>query len=468
MSTRTGEATVSVLSRLGLASSRGSGRVLRFGGGRPLCRVVLAIVAVSISHIPRAHAAGRGPGRQVEPVCSRLALSPTFGEDGTAFCAGELHGGLGSSGGTESFVMFRSSDGGVSWTKVPAEGLTPLGPLDQIGQLFLSPVFQQDRRIFVRTAGGIYVSTDDGRTFIVADPAAPYDHQNDFTVALDPATPGRAARGVGLYASSRLSSKIDPPLRTPIVGAAGDDKGFFFGPSRSLTDAYVVARDGSESVVPLGPLAVYGCEPSLLCVRRLWELPAGHDFVDAGSVATAGEHPMLYVVTRTTNFETGQSWPVIFRSLDGGATFVPWRALNDLVTDLLDKGRFEPTVSIAENPALADRVYVLISAGPPLRGRNRETVPPNPPAQQLFLSIDGGQRFERVNFALGYWQRGQRGALPWNDAPMPGQRTPLAVADDGRMFALGTTTPRAERDSSTVFCSVDAGKTWRRFCPTGT
>lgn len=84
-----------------------------------------------------------------------ITFSPAYESDHTVFAMGL--GGRCAFATCES-VLFRSTDGGGSWTRLAAQGL-------YASQLLLPPTYPAERRLFASGGHGLFVSLDDGETF---------------------------------------------------------------------------------------------------------------------------------------------------------------------------------------------------------------------------------------------------------------------------------------------------------------
>ncbi|MBV8194406.1 MAG: RNA polymerase sigma factor, partial [Candidatus Dormibacteraeota bacterium] len=148
----------------------------------------------SIGHGRGSHAPGSGgpavsnavhglvdPGQgaqQQDVVFTSITPSPNYGSDHTAYASGSLANGCGR---PTCPVLFRTTDGGSTWSSLQATGF--LG-----GPVLLAPSFPEDPSLFVAGPAGLQRSDDRGATFttVVPAPAAP--------AAIDPASPPGDAR----------------------------------------------------------------------------------------------------------------------------------------------------------------------------------------------------------------------------------------------------------------------------------
>ncbi|MDQ3756709.1 MAG: sigma-70 family RNA polymerase sigma factor [Actinomycetota bacterium] len=83
----------------------------------------------------------------------QFTASPSYADDRTVFAAGRERDCSSQISGC--LTLSKSTDGGVTWTRLPAEGF-PGGPV------LLPPAYPRDPRIF---AGSLFVSEDGGATF---------------------------------------------------------------------------------------------------------------------------------------------------------------------------------------------------------------------------------------------------------------------------------------------------------------
>jgi RNA polymerase sigma-70 factor (ECF subfamily) len=96
----------------------------------------------------------RGVKNPEEAQITSVTMSPNFERDRTVFAAG-----LARCVGRCGPVLFRSTDAGATWTRLPACGLAGTS-------LLLPPAYGEgDSRIFAMAPSGLQVSTDAGRTF---------------------------------------------------------------------------------------------------------------------------------------------------------------------------------------------------------------------------------------------------------------------------------------------------------------
>jgi RNA polymerase sigma-70 factor (ECF subfamily) len=109
---------------------------------------------------------GDGATVPEDAVFTSMTASPSYDHDGTIFATGTVAQGCAYG---PCAVVFRSTDRGASWARLPATGFTG-------GSVLLSPSYPQDPRIFVAGREALLVSNDWGATFtpqtIIGGPAA--------------------------------------------------------------------------------------------------------------------------------------------------------------------------------------------------------------------------------------------------------------------------------------------------------
>lgn len=98
--------------------------------------------------------------RPEDAVLTEFAASPSYDRDGTVFAVGSVGEGCAYA---PCAVAFRSTDRGVSWTRLEAVGF-------QGGALLLPSSYPADPRIFAAGPTALQVSHDGGRTFAAVAP----------------------------------------------------------------------------------------------------------------------------------------------------------------------------------------------------------------------------------------------------------------------------------------------------------
>lgn len=349
------------------------------------------------------------PGQDVrQPEDARLsavAISPNFDRDRTMFAAGRPARKCDT--GACVPVLFRSSDGGSTWERLAAAGLT--GNL----QILLPPRFGRgDPRMFVRGVGGLQVSEDGGATFIPATPDDPLGAGSASVASTFGSSGCRIAGGCGILVGATALTLYDDHLRAsgPAPYAVG------VGPTHpAYSPDY--ARDG---LVVVGGYrkdhltrqwgTVYRCAGAACTVYELGALLTPRiafalDFARSGVVYAFGDG--------------GWIWASTDRAASFSRTAIPWGdasrtgvSMRDLVPG--EEGRVYAAV-------WPDGVYVS-----PDRGAT--------------WSLGRDPLFER---GLGAFERG----LGAESLAVSGRYVLAALSWAG----LG--------------CSVDGGRTWAPRCP---
>jgi hypothetical protein len=104
------------------------------------------------------------PGHQASQQDTQvysMTPSPHYAQDHTVFAAGAVYTGCLAMNACPA--LFRSGDGGASWTMLPAAGYTG-------GSVILPAAYPADPTIFVSGQAGLQRSDDGGRTFLTVVP----------------------------------------------------------------------------------------------------------------------------------------------------------------------------------------------------------------------------------------------------------------------------------------------------------
>jgi hypothetical protein len=379
--------------------------------------------------------------------CSELALSPTFATDGTAVCAGVSVDR--STGVAIAATVFVTTDKGHSWRKASATGIAISRSDDYVRGVVLSPRYSSDHMVFVQLArAGLFSSVDRGESFTLVSPlglgrVTPY-------VAI-PSVLGAAARPLLLHANAAgndVSMQVDPASRAlaPVAGTPGADREFAVSP-RYATDglAFAAAEVTSADGTSTSP-AVYACNAGFACADQRFLGPARATF-DRLRVLPAATPSGFVVVVQALVGATPRMW----RSVDGGRTFQPWKSVNAIVATF---GSGPSQLAVAADPAAPNRMYLRTSWISP-HG--------SPPDDQVFVSTDAGSRWTRVAYGTMVGLR-HTGAIP--PTSTGGYRDTaaglLAAGGGGRLFML--TGDRGSPEYTGPYCSRDGGRSWARFC----
>ena len=386
----------------------------------------------------------------VEP-CAQFAASPDFATDHIAYCAGHLRDR--TTGNTTGIAVYRTVDGGRTWTKAAAAGLAH----DAYARVrHLSVV---DGELFIQVGNsGLFQSTDGGDTFSLIGPLA-WGYVTPF-VATAPATllPLPSAGSRALFAMAldggedgdpNKSAIIDPLTRSqsPVVGTPARDRAF------AVPDTF--AQDGTAFAVAdrgIGldaRVEVYRCDGAFVCDDLLYAFPQRWTFDRIWLSRSFATTRTVYVSTRSLN-----GHGVLWWSRDAGRTWSRWQSAERLLTPVV-RAKGYPLYALATGPART--LYLRLSYRPDA-GRSV------PPAEQLYRSADGGATWTLVAYGRTAEQRGPRGVMP-TDSPLVGTLDgiipsgALTVAGQGTLFTLGKTGSYAG-----LYCSWDGGRRWQRTC----
>lgn len=390
---------------------------------------------------------GRTPGRAAADVpgfdCRLIAFSPVFDEDRTAFCAGLDVNVLKR---TIQASFFVTQDGGETWRRTAAEGLAT-ATTSRPEQLVVSPLFETDSAAFLHTDEGIWKTTDLGESFTLVDSLA-----NPGVGRLAPIVETIGGeRTVFAFANAELTSKIDPPLHVPMLAAPEPEVRFVIQDGTAL----VVTRRGGDPP----QVVLFSCNAALVCSEKLFEFPEGFEFGNIWLGPQTDGSRSLFVETLRP-IEPGITRPVLWRSDDGGDTYVEWNAVNRLIDPIEEAGGRDARVGLVHDPARPSRMLLRISYAPQTRERVSRS---NPPGEQIFASHDGGETWKRIAYGLNFKQSGRPGTLPWNHVNQQSEAH-LAFGEQGRLFALGETFAAPPDGYTGPFCSLDGARTWSKTC----
>lgn len=408
-----------------------------------------AVQSALLPTFPAAAAAAR-------PACREIAVSPAFAKDHSALCSQLI------TAGTMALSLYRTRDGGRSWSKVAAKGLAFDATTPFQVQPQFSPRFATDHRVVVTTNTGMYATTDLGDSFALVD-ARTQSGGLDNPV-LYAGAPGTLAPAFGSHPTFSVVAGLQPArvglgtsIHQPVLGVPGGTVEFIV-PTSAAPSAPVLAMSSehpdqtSSAVVRV----LWGCTDDLTCTERryafapdviptrFWRLPlTGH----RSSLAVVAGH---------------KSETQAFLSDDNGMTFRRWSSLEKLIAPVATHGGVEG-VNLAYDTALPGRVYARIIGA--TRVKWDKTAPPR---EQVFRSDNGGATWRRVGYQLDIRQAGRRGNLPWNTTAFGYTEdvASFALTPDGRLLVPAAITGASGMvpGSASVYCSLDGGATWRSLC----
>lgn len=464
----------------------------------------LAVVAALVLTTPSPGTAGQ----VYAPRCHRLALSPAFAKDGTAFCvtwvrkpatySTPVPGLVQPTPGTKDVGLYRTTDRGQSWRRLETD--LPWDVDTVPGGLALSPLYATDKLLAIHVSNfGVYTSSDGGEHFVPADPAAvtafgrpPFGgYLTPFTQTAGPRTSAAFAFFDPSVALAEQDPNHDPLLRAgwngnsaivpapgghvPVTGAPGlSQSGFQL--SRTFGaggDGYVLTTHVESYEGLLAATwrwALWACGATLDCTEQRTVFPDNWGAWDLVLRDPAGRRLGILLAERLTGEQDRPPRLRAWESADGGATWRPWAALERILAPFVRAAerapRFTaqvPAVYVAVEPAKQQRVVVRVTgAWTDAEGKPVDASPYLPsPGEQVWVSDDGGTTFRRTAYGPSYAQRG-RGTLPWQGADATSDLT-LEVAPDGRIFTDGFETRRGRVVYAGLYCSRD-GRRWARFC----
>jgi hypothetical protein len=244
-------------------------------------------------------------------VAFEFASSPAYDSDHTVFAAASERSDSCNSANGVCPLLYRSTDGGVSWTLLPAQGRG-------IGRILLPPAYPNDPRIF--SAGlTLSVSADGGHTFTTVAPASGPASMSPLFSDGDPRI---------LFGSDRALLVPQPmqyldgmagtiPLRVPLPQSAIPLQFWFphdrdFAADRRMLVAAVEAPRPTGDLVAQATRLVVNSSTIYSCTDQACDL-----VVDLG----AENMPKRAWTGRDTVFVGGSR--ALHRSVDGGRSFVP-------------------------------------------------------------------------------------------------------------------------------------------------
>lgn len=374
------------------------------------------------------------------PFCHVMDVSPSFATDRTAFCGYAADSTL---------VVYRTTDAGRAWTRTDSVVLrVPDG--SRTRQLVVSADYANDRSVFLATDTTLYVSRDEGETFLPLDRiAGDGSGRRVFTRYLDMtvATPVPYVA----FAAYQSPARLSPPLHEAVPAALPANTDRFLIPSKvtASSEPLLIAFSGSGGV---NVRSVYACTVTLACQTKRANVPGNAEVTGAWLSPSYSTDHTLYVATAANGF-------TFYRSTDAGASFHPWAPVNAALRPIT-KELVRRRLPAAAPPALGfgpgGRVYLRVVPGFVDDGRL-------PPYQVIFRSTDRGARWQQVAWSYDTGGR-RRGTLPFLTAAhtTTENSAQLVVTPDGRLFAIGTA---RQGEDTGPWCSVDGGVRWYRLCP---
>lgn len=409
-------------------------------GGR---RFSLLLAAVAL--FPPAAGTAAPPTR---PQCQAVAFSPAFGRDRTVFCATVDPSGT---------FVWKSTDRGRTWERRGRVGVGA-DPAVLTG-LLVSPLYEKDRRVYV-TAGALYGSGDDARTFeVVSDrgetrgrlrayadswPSPPGTHLPAMTPHVSLVHASNSVLGQAFVHDSVHGERESDTLKVSLID--------FVLPRDFATKRTAVAvavRQGVTAAwqeVQKGGVVMYRCDVDFRCTDPIQELdrivPTATEPIDRpGHEYVFGWH------VDTKRFQ-------VWRTVDDGYTWRRWTSVERIV-DKPETLHMTLTAA-ADNPR---RMYLHVVSDERLGNRKAAHF-------SLYRSGDGGTSWRLLGASYKATQRGvPRSTLPWSS----GGRSPEAngafvSAQPGGYVYVVAARQHNGLDDFALWCSRDAGVTWRTSC----
>ena len=329
---------------------------------------------------------------------SSFTRSPNYADDHTVYASGSLVTGCSRPAGCP--VVFRTTDGGVSWGALASLGFGG-------GQVLLPPNPAQDPTIFSIGRLGLQQSVDSGATFLTVAPSAT-------AAAIAPDSgPGHARVLLGGAAMLIYDAGTHVVTAGPVLppGVQGPSQVAFLGPSQVVAVAVRPDEPRSEAQ----PGVVVTCPIQGAC-RTTFAEPASAQLQLALSPSASTHQTVVAYSTRR-----------VYVSRDAGQSFalVPATFGGDLVS-------LEPASDYSTSHRLIGAALSVSGEALPLTS----------------VQDDGtGQRI------LG------RAGLPAGSTPF----SALSLPDGRLLLALSRSGVSLGRDFG-VRCSLDAGASWRKSC----
>lgn len=410
---------------------------------------------------------------ETSPRCDVFALSPDFANDRTALCAAQAHAPVRAAGEPTlkeqngPVVAYLTTNAGRTWRQVagvglPASDATHSSPT--LAQVAFSPQYPVDGALYVWAASdGLFQSRDAGATWtqsflpLSGDPGTGILTPISAPVSVDPVGSGEVQagrldqRGGGFaYAfentmcASGQRAPTDAivvfPDSVPATGASCFSSLQYLLP-RAWPKAPALLLD-NDVLAGSGPdrrASVHLCDPLLSCRQQVLS--------ERGQRTVQGWPDPLS--DSTFYVETTGNTTRMLRSVDGGLRWSTWTS----VQRLLD-GRGAPRVWFAGD----ERRFTLFVRGlltPAESGTSKRST-----GLRVYDSADRGASWRLVAVQPDSGEPG-RGTLPFDQARGHRQSFGAVFAADGRLFTLAA----KGSGPTSVWCSLDRGRTWARLCP---
>lgn len=340
-----------------------------------------------------------------------------------------------------------SDDGGRSWKAVPGTGL-PTGLGTAYPDIFFSLAYAADHRMYVQESStGLFVSTDRGETFTVADPLAvnPYDIRRLSPFWFESPVP---AVGLGRQAAiayaGNPSAILMPPQHLPALSGPADVARFVpVNLAQSTVALFAVTKTSASAPTA----SVLECTVALVCAKTLYKGEPNYLVmsIDTGSAerthALASAIELVNIGTRRIQVLTLDRTGIVKRN----------PALEDIVATRARRDPISARLSVVEDRisgAWTARLSCLALDGP---------------CDYLYRSTDRGAswRLMSANRRVPAWDTG---VLP---ARGTGDLTDAATTwsgSRGEIYLIGSPEGTYRGLAGAFYCSTDAGRTWHVRC----
>ncbi|MDQ1713505.1 MAG: hypothetical protein QOE45_2955 [Frankiaceae bacterium] len=454
-------------------------------------RAAWALAAAGLLVLP-------APGRTAAPHgprCVRMAVSPAFATDRTAFCLSwtnhaamtePVAGQPSYTYGTTDIGVFRTTDGARSWRRIESD--LPWTSESALGGIAFSARYAVDHTFAVQLGDqGVWGTTDGGAHFTALDPLAVSVYRGSerlpgLLTSFATQTAAGTPQAFFAYFDYSISfaeqgTKPDPTRKTwngnsALVPVTGGHLPALASPGPSWTGfqlSQTFGRGGRGYVVTNDANALWLCDDRLACGTLVAALPWT---VRSLTILDAAGRDLAVVMSEYDKTATRNTMHV-WRSRNGGATWAPWTAAERIVAPFNAANvrhrdnAASLDLSIGVEPAKHRRIVVRTAKskaeGAPDTYDGRDI----PPFEQVWVSEDAGATFVKTASGPAAFQPG-RGSLPWNapfgDAFFDVQPSELVVGAGGTVFTLARQETASERElDAGVYCST-AGRTWRHTC----
>ncbi|HVE74526.1 MAG TPA: hypothetical protein VNA30_05480 [Mycobacteriales bacterium] len=452
------------------------------GRGRPAGRGRLAALAccAALGMLGLAPPATADRATSSAP-CQVIDFSPTFADDGTAFCASQSFSHSNppnplTPGRTGPVQIFTTTDAGRTWRSVATTGLPGASTehwFPTLTQILFSPAYSSDRAIFLWAArDGLFRSTDAGRTWTRA-PVSPLGQGRLTPLLISPADPERSRPAVGalLYAAAWSlcmypggAHEEEAPSNALVIWPA-------LVPLRaagcSFSEQYLVPRDWPSSPLHLlasstlrpgqgfffhGDAEVWNCQPPMLCTDR--------SVLSAKSDAKEGwlDERAKGVIRAFVQPDQGPPLARLVVSRDAGRSWQPWGSADALLREslplaLVDMGDRQ-TFLLRVSDAFNNRIW---------GGFGTFETPRSRLGERIYRTADDGRSWKLVAASPA---RAGVPTLPFN-APYGYPLDRGGMWQQGsRLFTLAeSVVGKSTSNDAGVWCSLDGGRRWAPRCP---